>query len=226
MILPKLTGPTFGPAAGGRPSALVVMLHGLGADGSDLIALAPMLARTLPRALFVSPDAPFPCDMAPYGRQWFSLQDRAPAKLLEGMRLAQPIVDAFLDGTLGALGLDGSAVALLGFSQGAMTSLYTGLRRSVPPAAILAFSGALVGAVPPRSEHAASGYPPVLLVHGEDDPVVPFASFRHARAALADAGVPIEAMARPGLGHGIDETGLEAAQATLTRCLGAVAGPL
>jgi phospholipase/carboxylesterase len=228
MTLPTLTGPTFGPAAGGRPSALVVMLHGLGADGRDLIALAPMLARTLPRALFVSPDAPFPCDMAPYGRQWFSLQDRAPAKLLEGMRLAQPIVDGFLDGTLGALGLDGGALALLGFSQGAMTSLYTGLRRAVPPAAILAFSGALVGEVPPRSESAMGGgeYAPVLLVHGEDDPVVPFASFRHARAALVDAGVPVEAVARPGLGHGIDEAGLEAAEAMLARCLGAVAGPL
>jgi phospholipase/carboxylesterase len=224
MTLPKLTGPTFGPAAGGRPSALVVMLHGLGADGSDLIALAPMLARTLPRALFVSPDAPFPCDMAPYGRQWFSLQDRAPAKLLEGMQLAQPIVDGFLDGTLGALGLNGDAMALLGFSQGAMTSLYTGLRRTVAPAAILAFSGALVGAVPPRA--AGTDYPPVLLVHGEDDPVVPFASFRHARGALVEAGVPVEGVARPGLGHGIDEAGLEAATAMLARCLGAVAGPL
>ena len=225
MTLPKLTGPSFGPAAGGKPDALVVMLHGLGADGRDLIALAPMLARTLPRALFVSPDAPFPCDMAPYGRQWFSLQDRAPAKLLEGMTLAQPIVDGFLDGTLGALGLDGSAVALLGFSQGAMTSLYAGLRRTVAPAAILAFSGALVGEVPPRSQGTGSGYPPVLLVHGEEDPIVPFASFRHAQAALTAAGVPVEALARPGLGHGIDEAGLEAAQAMLARCLGAVAGP-
>lgn len=222
--LPKLTGPSFGPAAGGRPEALVVMLHGLGADGRDLIALAPMLARTLPRALFVSPDAPFPCDMAPYGRQWFSLQDRAPAKLLEGMRLAQPIVDGFLDGTLGALGLDGGAVALLGFSQGAMTSLYAGLRRAVAPAAILAFSGALVGEVPERPEGAP--HPPVLLVHGEEDPIVPFASFRQARAALAAAGVAVDAVARPGLGHGIDEAGMEAAQAMLARCLGAVAGPL
>jgi phospholipase/carboxylesterase len=222
MTLPTLAGPTFGPAAGGKPAALVIMLHGLGADGRDLIALAPVLARMLPRALFVSPDAPFPCDMAPYGRQWFSLQDRAPAKVLEGMVLAQPIVDEFIDGTLDALGLPANALALLGFSQGAMTSLYAGLRRAVPPAAILAFSGALVGEVPLRS---AGGYPPVLLVHGEDDPVVPFASFRHARSALTAAGVPNEAVARPGLGHGIDEGGLEAGQIMLTRCLGAVAGP-
>lgn len=223
--LPTLTGPSFGPAAGGKPAALVVMLHGLGADGRDLIALAPMLARALPRALFVSPDAPFPCDMAPYGRQWFSLQDRAPARLLEGMALAQPIVDGFLDGALDALELDGSAAALLGFSQGAMTSLYAGLRRRTPPAAILAFSGALVGEVPPPRS-VGGGYPPVLLVHGEEDPVVPFESFRRARAALTAAGVPVEAVTRPGLGHGIDEAGLDAAQAMLARCLGAVAGPV
>lgn len=220
---PTLTGPSFGPAAGGKPTALVVMLHGLGADGRDLIALAPMLARALPRALFVSPDAPFPCDMAPYGRQWFSLQDRAPARLVEGMQLARPIVDGFLDGALAALALDGAALALLGFSQGAMTSLYAGLRRPVPPAAILAFSGALVGEVPPAG---GAGYPPVLLVHGEDDPVVPFDSFRRAQAALTAAGVPVEAVTRPNLGHGIDEAGLDAAQAMLARCLGAVAGPL
>jgi phospholipase/carboxylesterase len=221
--LPTLTGPSFGPAAGGKPTALVVMLHGLGADGRDLIALAPMLARAVPRALFVSPDAPFPCDMAPYGRQWFSLQDRAPARLVEGLQLARPIVDGFLDGALEALALDGGALALLGFSQGAMTSLYTGLRRPVRPAAILAFSGALVGEVPPAG---GAGYPPVLLVHGEGDPVVPFDSFRRARAALTAAGVPVEAVTRPALGHGIDDAGLDAAQAMLARCLGAVAGPL
>lgn len=218
-----LSGRSFGPAAGGKPTALVVLLHGLGADGADLISLAPVLARALPRAIFVAPDAPFPCDMAPYGRQWFSLQDRSPTKILEGATIVRPIVDRFLDEALEVWGLKGDTLALLGFSQGAMTSLYVGLRRSVPPAAILAFSGVLVGDVPAAE---SGGYPPVLLVHGEDDEVVPFSSFRYARAALTAASVPVETLARPGLGHGIDEVGLEAAQKMLNRCLGAVAGPL
>lgn len=218
----KLSGRSFGPAAGGQPSALVVLLHGLGADASDLIALAPELARTLPRALFVSPDGPYPCDMAPFGRQWFSLQDRAPEAILAGVAAAQPILDSFLDEALDVWRLGGEALALLGFSQGAMMALYTSLRRAEPPAAIVGFSGALVGEVPPA---AARGYPPVLLVHGEDDDVVPFSSFRYARAALAAIGVPVEGLARPGLRHGIDEAGLKAAQSFLQRCLGAVAGP-
>jgi len=219
----NLSGRSFGPAAGGKPTALVALLHGLGADANDLIALAPELARALPRALFVSPDAPFPCDMAPFGRQWFSLQDRAPAKILDGVTMARPILDNFLDEALAVWGIEGQALALLGFSQGAMMALYAGLRRSVPPAAIVAFSGALVGEVPPLAP--GKRYPTVLLAHGEDDDVVPFASFRYARATLSAAGVPVEDLARPGLRHGIDETGLEAAKGMLGRCLGAVAGP-
>lgn len=216
-----LTGHSFGPAAGGSPTALVVLLHGLGADGNDLISLAPELARALPRALFVSPDGPFPCDMAPYGRQWFSLQDRASTRVLEGTTIARPILDRFLDEALAVWGLKDGALALLGFSQGAMMALHAGLRRPNPPAAIVAFSGALIGEVPAASP---GGYPPVLLVHGEDDPVVPFSSFRYARTTLAAAGVSVEAVSRPGLAHGIDPTGLEAAQTMLARCLGAVAG--
>jgi phospholipase/carboxylesterase len=217
-----LSGRSFGPSAGGKPTALVVLLHGLGADGADLLSLAPMLGRVLPHAMFVAPDAPFPCDMAPYGRQWFSLQDRSPPKVLEGTTMVRPIVDRFLDEALEVWGLKNDALALLGFSQGAMTSLYVGLHRAMPPAAILAFSGVLVGEVPPAS---AKGYPPVLLVHGEDDEVVPFSSFRYARSTLTSAGVSVEALARPGLGHGIDEAGLDAAQKMLSRCLGTVAGP-
>lgn len=217
----SLTGHSFGPAAGGNPTALVVLLHGLGADGNDLISLAPELARSLPQAMFVSPDAPFPCDLAPYGRQWFSLQDRASAPVLEGTAMARPILDRFLDEALAVWNLKDDALALLGFSQGAMMALHTGLRRTNPPAAIVAFSGALIGEVPAAS---ARGYPPVLLVHGEDDSVVPFSSYRFARTTLTAAGVSVEAVSRPGLGHGIDPTGLAAAKAMLARCLGVVAG--
>ncbi|HTI86291.1 MAG TPA: prolyl oligopeptidase family serine peptidase [Alphaproteobacteria bacterium] len=219
--LPVLTGPSFGPAAGGKPGALVVLLHGLGTDGHDLIPLAPVLATAVPRALFVAPSAPFPCEMPPLGRQWFSFADRAPAALMSGIAMAAPILNSYLDAQLASLGLPADALALFGFSQGAMMALHAGLRRRVPPSAILAFSGAMLDEVPPPGP---AGYPPVLLVHGEDDEIVPWSSFRQARAALASAGVPLEALARPGLAHGIDQGGIEAAQTLLARSLGPVAG--
>jgi phospholipase/carboxylesterase len=221
VAAPVLAGPSYGPAAGGKPTALVVLLHGLGTDGHDLIPLAPVLANALPRALFVAPSAPFPCEMPPLGRQWFSFADRSPAALMNGVVVAAPILSAFLDAQLRGLDLPPEALALLGFSQGAMMALHAGLRRRVPPSAILAFSGALIDEVPPP---APSGYPPVLMVHGEDDEIVPWSAFRHARAALTAAGVPVEALARPGLAHGIDQGGIEAAQALLARSLGPVAG--
>src|SRR5947208_8561128 len=126
-MLMSLSGPTRPPVAGGKPRQLVILLHGLGADGNDLIGLAPVLARLLPDAEFVSPNAPFPCDMAPYGYQWFSLQDRSPEAILGGVRASAPILDAFIDDLLAARGLEEKDLALVGFSQGTMMSLYVGL---------------------------------------------------------------------------------------------------
>ena len=210
-----LDGPRFGPAAGGGARQLVVLLHGLGADGNDLIGLAPHLARGLPDAAFVAPNAPFPCDMAPYGRQWFSLQDRAPEAVLAGVRAAAPILDGFLDDELARHGLSDGQLALVGFSQGTMTGLYVGLRRAEPCAQIVGFSGALVG--PEDLEREIRSRPPVLLVHGEADEVVPFPALAAAQAALKARQVPVEAHGRPGLGHGIDQQGLELAATALER---------
>lgn len=205
-LFPSLSGPVRKPAAGGKPRQLVVLLHGLGADGNDLIGLAPYWAPLLPAAEFVSPDAPFPCDMAPFGRQWFSLQDRSPEAILGGVRAAAAQLDAFLDEALAAHGLDESKLALVGFSQGTMMSLYVGLRRKTAVAGILGFSGALVGADTLAQEIRSR--PPVLLVHGDADEIVPHAALAAAVKALRGAGVPVEDITCPGLGHGIDETGL------------------
>ena len=100
-MLPQLSGPSRPPASGGKPKQLVILLHGLGADGNDLIGLAPYWAPLLPEAEFISPNAPFPCDMGPYGYQWFSAQDRSPAAVLAGVRAAAPILDAFISDALG-----------------------------------------------------------------------------------------------------------------------------
>lgn len=129
-MLPTLSGPIRKPASGAAPRQLAILLHGLGADGNDLIGLAPYWAPLFPEAEFVAPDAPFPCDMAPFGRQWFSLQDRSPMSILAGVRAAAPILDAYIDDALKARNLDESRLALVGFSQGTMMSLYVGLRRA------------------------------------------------------------------------------------------------
>ncbi|MDH3597945.1 MAG: dienelactone hydrolase family protein [Rhodospirillales bacterium] len=214
----ELDGPRFGPARGGRPDALIVLAHGLGADGNDLIGLAPQLGQVLPGAAFASPHAPFPCDMAPFGRQWFSLQDRSPDAILAGVRAAAPILDGFVDAELARHELDDDRLVLIGFSQGTMMSLYIALRRAEACAGVLGYSGALIGA-----EHLAAeitSKPPVLLIHGEADEIVPVQALPHAVAALEACGVPVTGERRPHLGHGIDPEGLTLGARFLTERLG------
>ncbi|RMD61188.1 MAG: alpha/beta fold hydrolase [Alphaproteobacteria bacterium] len=224
MTIPtiELDGPRFGPPPG-RATALVVLLHGLGADGNDLIALAPHFARAVPGAAFVAPHAPFPCDMAPFGRQWFSLQVREPAAILGGVRMAAPHLDAFLDAELARFALDDAHLALVGFSQGTMMALHVALRRRHPCAAVVGYSGMLVG--PETLPAEIRSRPPVLLVHGEADEIVDVSALAAAEAALKASGVPVRAERRPGLGHGIDERGIELGMEMLARHLGPGAGP-
>ena len=200
-------------AARGAARLLVVLCHGVGADGQDLIGLAGPWAEALPDLAFLAPDAPEPCDMAPFGRQWFSLQDRTPAVLEAGARRAAPLLLAAVDAELARLALPPGAVALMGFSQGAMMVLHAGLRRPVPPAAILAYSGALLDS--PALDAEITGKPPVLLVHGEDDEVVPFARGPAAEAALRRRGIAVTTSWRKGVGHWVDEGGLQAGVAML-----------
>jgi phospholipase/carboxylesterase len=210
----ELDGPRWGPASKAAPKQLVVLCHGLGADGHDLIDLAPTWGHALPDALFVSVDAPFEHESG-FGRQWWSVADRTPVVMEAGVRRAARFLDAFIDAELVRLGLPTEAYALMGFSQGAMTVLFTGLRRAIAPRAILAFSGALVAPDSLASELANRA--PVLLVHGEADDVVPVQRSRDAEAALRAANVPVEAVYVPRLGHGIDDSGLAMGALALQR---------
>ena len=205
-MMPALSGPSRPPAAGGAPSRLVILLHGLGADGNDLIGLAPYWAPLLPTAEFLSPNAPFPCDMAPYGYQWFSVQDRNPAAVLAGVQAAAPFLQAFIDDALAERGLDDADLALVGFSQGTMMSLFVGLRRASPVAGIVGFSGRLLA--PELLADELRSRPRMLLVHGTDDPLVPYESLAAAEASLERAGVRVETLTCDGIGHSIDENGL------------------
>lgn len=209
-----LDGPRWGPKQHGAPRQLVVLCHGVGADGHDLIDLAPHWAQALPHAAFVAPDAPEPFDMAPIGRQWFSLADRSAARLAAGVVVAAQALDRFVDAELARLALPADAYALMGFSQGAMTALYAGLRRATPPRAIIAMSGMLLA---PERLSEITARPPVLLVHGEADDVVPAQASHAAEQALRAVGVPVESQFSPDLGHGIDDAGLSRASLFLQR---------
>ena len=211
----------WGPASGGVAKQMVVLCHGLGADGNDLIDLAPYWSKALPDAAFIAPHAPSPYDMLPpnsgmTGRQWFSIGNFDLAALTAGVRAARAALDGFLDAELQRLDLPRDAYALMGFSQGAMTVLFTGLRRVVPPRGILAFSGALMA--PDSLVAEMTGKPPVLLVHGEADPVVPASRSHDAERALQAAGVAVQSLYPPRLAHGIDDAGLSAGAVFLQHC--------
>lgn len=213
----RLSGPRVAPKSGAAKQ-LVVLLHGVGADGDDLIGLAPALARFLPHAAFVAPNGPEPCDMAPFGYQWFSLQDRRPDAMLRGVRIAAPVLDAFLDEELELHGLTGRQLTLVGFSQGTMMALYVAPRRPAPVAAVLGFSGALLGAEALPAE--AISRPPTFLIHGDADEIVPVSALFAAVAGLQAADIPVRFEVRPGLPHGIDPEGIAHGGAFLAAAFG------
>ena len=206
----ELDGPRLEPRSG-PARALVVFLHGYGADGNDLIDIGRAWQGLLPQAAFVSPHAPEPCGQAPVGRQWFPLTFRDPNERWLGCRKAAPRLEGFLDAELKRRNLPASALALVGFSQGTMMALHVGLRRASVPFAIVGYSGLL--AVPPdaTAEKLAAeikSRPPVLLIHGDQDVLIPPQALAHARNALASLGIPVEWHLSQGIGHGIDQEGL------------------
>lgn len=200
-----LDGPRLGPAQG-PATYLVVLCHGYGADGNDLIALAAHWRRALPSVAFVAPNAPERCTVAPRGFQWFPLSRFDLHEVTRGVETATPSLEAFLDAELKRLGLGGDRLALVGFSQGAMMALRVGLRRQPAPLAIVGFSGMLVW--PEKFPTFKSLGPPILLTHGDADETIPNAALFHAAHALGAAGLMVRWHMAHGLGHAIDNDGL------------------
>jgi phospholipase/carboxylesterase len=212
-----LDGPRIHPA-GGPAKSLVVFLHGYGADGNDLIDIGRIWAPMMPETAFVSPHAPEPYAEAPIGRQWFPLAGIDPAKLRSGVLRAAPVLDAFLDDELKRHKLGDDRLALVGFSQGTMMALHVGPRRQNAIAGIVGYSGLLPG--PEHLKAEARHKPPILLIHGDADPLIPPISLFAAARILGDAGFPVEWHMRPGLEHGIDQAGLDLGAGFLGRVLG------
>jgi phospholipase/carboxylesterase len=199
----QLDGPRLLPH-GRKADALVVLLHGYGANGDDLIALADFWQGRLPGAVFVAPNAPEDIPGMPGALQWFPLTLRDPSEYWRGVVAARPAVDRFLDAELARYGVSPDRLVLVGFSQGTMMALHVGLRRTVAPAAIVGFSGLLAG---PEHLAEATARPPILLIHGEADDLIPVDVIHIAREPLAKAGHLVEWHIREHLGHGIDPVG-------------------
>jgi phospholipase/carboxylesterase len=218
-----LTGPRLAPRSRGKARQLVILLHGYGADGNDLIELGRVWQALLPDAVFVSPHAPERCAQTAAGRQWFPLTFRDPNERWIGVNKAAPVVERFIDEELRRNDVPPGALALVGFSQGTMMALHVGLRRAAPSAAILGYSGLFVlpnGAKPEAIAPEIKNRPPILLVHGDRDDLIPTQALFLSAQYLAALGIPTEWHVSAGLGHGIDEEGLRHGGEFLARRFG------
>lgn len=215
--IPFLDGPRLSPIAGGKPTGLVVLLHGYGSNGDDLISLARMIQPSLPGIAFVAPNAPSLMPRMANAHQWWPIETFSAAERAMGVANAAPDLDRFLSDELKAHDLADDRLLIVGFSQGAMMALHVGLRRQHPIAGIIGISGMLVN--PDSLEAEITNRPPVLLIHGTADDVVPFRSLELASQTLDAAGVPITKHVSRGLGHSVDQEGLAAAAAFVARAL-------
>jgi phospholipase/carboxylesterase len=199
--IPALDGPRVQPLSGRAPTSMVILAHGYGSNGEDLIGLAPYWRELLADTIFIAPNAPQPCPGAPGMFQWWPVWDM-DRKV--GIHQAAPVLDAFIDAELARYGLTEDRLALVGFSQGTMMSLHVGPRRAKEIAGIVGYSGMLVDPDPAE----ILTHPPVLLAHGDADPMVPIAAFHQADAALKQLGFQVSTHVSRGLGHSLDMDGL------------------
>jgi phospholipase/carboxylesterase len=196
------------PENGEAPKKLVFLLHGLGSNAQDLMGLVPYWKEKLQHTAFISPNAPFPCDMAPTGYQWFSLQDRGQDAMMDGIKQAVPKLNDFINAHLEKFGLTEKDFGVVGFSQGTMLSLFAMPRREKACACVLGYSGALFDDGKLQNEPDSLTKMPIMLVHGTDDEIVAFSAFQDSGTILHSVGFDVQGLACKGLGHSIDENGL------------------
>lgn len=195
----------------GRPQTIVFVLHGYGADGANLLDLADAFRTSLPKPVFICPDAPFPHEFMPeYGRQWFSLADRDEQKLISGSETARRILLKFVDEMLAKYGLSYKDSIFTGFSQGCMMALYTALKLPAECRCVVGFSGTIVSTEDTIAN--AKSKPKICMIHGNEDDIVPCALGKFAAKTLKQTGIACEFHELPNLGHSIDERGINIAR--------------
>ena len=215
--LPVLDGPSLAPASGRSPKQLVILLHGYGSNGNDLISLAPFWHQAVPDALFLAPNGPERVPGLPGGYQWWDLSTRDRASRAAGVARAAPVLDAYIDQQLGRYGLSEEQLVLVGFSQGTMMALHVGPRRARQLAGIVGYSGMLADV-----EGMAAGVrtrPPVLLIHGSADATISIGSYHEAKTELERLGFDVGSHVSAGLGHSVDMAGLELGRDFVRRVL-------
>jgi phospholipase/carboxylesterase len=217
------TAHSLPPASGLKPDSIVVLIHGYGANGKDLLALGDSWSDLLPNTLFIAPDGPDKSEVNPFGNQWFGLSDWDPAQKLTKDHVSRmvreiqeltPSFNRYLDELLQTYGLPPEKLALVGFSQGAMLSLHIGLHRPLC-AGVIAYSGAFLEDI----KEVKVAHPPVLLIHGADDQLLSPVFSQVAKGRLESLGVSVALTVLPDLGHGIDERGLSMGGAFLKKHL-------
>lgn len=206
--MPSLSGPEFIPTS--KPDSAVIFLHGLGSNGDDLISLAPHFASVLPKTAFFSPNAPISLQQMANGFQWFEYWDRTIAQIEDDLSQAVPLIVDYVTKIADRLGIENKKIILCGFSQGTMMALHTGLRYIDDLGGIIGFSGALLSPETLGANRLQS-LPPVLLVHGLQDEVVPAMASAQAEILLRTLGADVHYVQRPSLAHSIDNKGLEEA---------------
>jgi len=204
-----LTGPELKPRSNNKPKRLVILFHGLGADGNNLMDLASVMNRFIHDTHFIAPNAPFPFDLSMSGHQWFSRQNANEENAIKGLKLVEPMVNEFVDYQLNRFSLTEKDLVAIGFSQGTMVALHTFLRKKNPIALIVGFSGALIA--PQLLDSEMQSKPPVLLLHGEDDTVLPVGLMLKAKRELRSRNVSVTAQSYPNLAHSIGKEGFELA---------------
>lgn len=206
----KLSGPFKIPLKLTKPDKLVVFLHGVGSDGHDLISLSDEFAGIFPNAIFLSPNAPFPYDAYTMGYQWFSLEDRSPEKLYQGIKTALPILQNYIDENLAKYNLSYENLVLIGFSQGTMMALQLAPRLEEKCFAVIGFSGALVNPIDLEKEKKSN--PPICLIHGREDQVVTASQHQYSVMHLKQMNLLSEEHLIKDLAHSINSSAIKFAQ--------------